>query len=99
MASPCKISHIVLQTNRPRALREWYCTVLGAEIVHENAFISFISYDDEHHRVAFINPGALEARQPGAREAAISAPAARPVCTTSPLPSRAWRRCSTPMRG
>jgi catechol-2,3-dioxygenase len=69
MASPCKISHIVLQTNRPRALREWYCTVLGAEIVHENAFISFISYDDEHHRVAFINPGALEARQPGAREA------------------------------
>jgi hypothetical protein len=54
MASPIKLSHIVLQTNKPRELREWYCTVLGAEIVHENDFISFISYDDEHHRVAFL---------------------------------------------
>jgi catechol-2,3-dioxygenase len=69
MASPSKISHIVLQTNRTRELCEWYCTVLGAEIAHENEFISFISYDDEHHRVAFLNPGALEARRPGERSA------------------------------
>ena len=62
MASPIKLSHIVLQTNKPREL--WYCQVLGAEIVHENDFISFISYDDEHHRLAFLNPGALE---PGER--------------------------------
>ena len=67
MASPIKLSHIVLQTNKPRELREWYCQVLGAEIVHENDFISFISYDDEHHRVAFLNPGALEPREPGER--------------------------------
>ena len=33
MASPIKLSHIVLQTNKPRELREWYCQVLGAEIV------------------------------------------------------------------
>ena len=68
MASPIKLSHIVLQTNKPRELREWYCQVLGAEIVHENEFISFISYDDEHHRVAFLNPGALEPREPGERD-------------------------------
>jgi catechol-2,3-dioxygenase len=67
MASPIKLSHVVLQTNQPHRLREWYCSVLGAEIVHENDFISFISYDDEHHRVAFLNPGALEARAPGVR--------------------------------
>jgi catechol-2,3-dioxygenase len=67
MASPIKLSHIVLQTTRPRALREWYCTVLDAEIVHENDFISFISYDDEHHRVAFLNPGELDKREPGDR--------------------------------
>ena len=69
MGSPYKISHIVLQTNRPRELREWYCAVLDAELVHENEFISFISYDDEHHRVAFLNPGALEGRHPGERGA------------------------------
>lgn len=67
MASPIKISHIVLQTNRPRELQDWYCTVLGAEVVYECEFISFISYDDEHHRVAFLNPGALEQRNPGER--------------------------------
>ena len=71
MASPIKLSHIVLQTNKPRELREWYCQVLGAEIVHENEFISFISYDDEHHRVAFLNPGALEPRQPDCRSAVL----------------------------
>jgi catechol-2,3-dioxygenase len=68
MTSPIKLSHIVLQTNKPRELREWYCKVLGAEIVHENEFISFISYDDEHHRVAFLNPGALAPREPGERD-------------------------------
>ena len=68
MASPIKLSHIVLQTNKPRELREWYCEVLGAEVVHENDFISFISYDDEHHRVAFLNPGALAPREPGERD-------------------------------
>jgi catechol-2,3-dioxygenase len=61
MASPIKLSHLVLQTNKPRELREWYSKVLDAEIVHENEFISFISYDDEHHRVAFLNPGARAA--------------------------------------
>jgi len=56
MASPKKLSHIVLQTNRRPEMRDWYCTVLGADVLHENDAISFISYDDEHHRVAFIDP-------------------------------------------
>jgi catechol-2,3-dioxygenase len=64
MASPIKISHIVLQTNNPKAMQDWYCTVLGGEMVHDAGFISFMSYDEEHHRVAFINPGALDKRSP-----------------------------------
>ena len=66
MASPTKLSHLVLQTNRRNEMRDWYCTVLGAEIQHENPFISFISYDDEHHRVAFLDPGPLAEREPDA---------------------------------
>jgi catechol-2,3-dioxygenase len=69
MASPTKLSHIVLQTNRRNQMRDWYCTVLGAEILHENEFICFISYDDEHHRVAFIDPGPLAEKEPDARRA------------------------------
>ena len=59
--SPKKLSHLVLQTNRRQEMIDWYCLVLGAELLYEGPNISFISYDDEHHRVAFIDPGPLEA--------------------------------------
>jgi catechol-2,3-dioxygenase len=62
MTSPAKMSHLVLNTNRLPAMRDWYCKVLGAEIVQENARICFLSYDEEHHRVAFIDPGPLAPR-------------------------------------
>src|SRR5207244_12078968 len=64
MASPKKLSHLVLQTNRRPEMVEWYCTVLGAQVLHENKHIAFISYDDEHHRVAFVDPGPLADKAP-----------------------------------
>jgi catechol-2,3-dioxygenase len=64
MPSPSKLSHLVLQTNRRPQMVEWYCKVLGAQVLHENKFICFISYDDEHHRVAFIDPGPLADKAP-----------------------------------
>ena len=64
MASPKKLSHLVLQTNRRDQMVEWYCTVLGAEVLFQNKHIAFISYDDEHHRVAFIDPGPLAEKKP-----------------------------------
>ncbi len=80
MASPKKLSHIVLQTNRRREMIEWYCTVLGAEILYEAERISFISYDDEHHRVAFLDPGRWRsANRMGLKRVK------RPDCIMSPL--------------
>ena len=64
MVSPKKLSHLVLQTNRRQEMIEWYCKVLGAELLYQNKFIAFISYDDEHHRVAFIDPGPLAEKAP-----------------------------------
>ncbi len=64
MASPKKLSHLVLQTNRRPQMVDWYCTVLGAELLYENPHIAFISYDDEHHRVAFVDPGPLADKAP-----------------------------------
>jgi catechol-2,3-dioxygenase len=64
MASPKKLSHLVLQTNRRDQMVEWYCTVLGADLLYQNKFIAFISFDDEHHRVAFIDPGPLAEKAP-----------------------------------
>ncbi len=55
MTSPVKLSHYVLQTNQIPALRAFYLAVLGGEIVHENPHLCYNAYDDEHHRIAFVD--------------------------------------------
>ncbi|MCP5027565.1 MAG: biphenyl 2,3-dioxygenase [Actinomycetia bacterium] len=57
MAAPIKLAHIALRTGDVPRLRAWYCTVLEARVVFENDFIAFVSYDDEHHRIAIIDRG------------------------------------------
>ena len=52
--SPAYFAHIVLYTkNRPEMV-DWYCKVLGARITADSKGLSFLTYDDEHHRVAII---------------------------------------------
>lgn len=56
-----KLAHIVLQTNQRDALRDWYLQVLDAHVVYENDVLTFITFDDEHHRLAIAQlPGATE---------------------------------------
>ena len=55
-----QLAHYVVNTNNIAAMRDWYCTVLGAEVVFENDMMCFITYDDEHHRLAFMtSPGGV----------------------------------------
>jgi catechol-2,3-dioxygenase len=49
---PQKLAHIVRRTGRFDELVRWYCTVLGAEVVHSDGMLAFLTYDDEHHRIA-----------------------------------------------
>jgi catechol 2,3-dioxygenase-like lactoylglutathione lyase family enzyme len=60
---PSKLAHIVFQTNQIPAMRDWYCAVLGGHVIYENDHLSFVTYDDEHHRVAFLNFGPLAPRE------------------------------------
>src|SRR5262249_30958680 len=53
--SPTLFAHFVLRTPNRQALIDWYCAVLNAQLVFEDKYIAFITYDDEHHRVAFVN--------------------------------------------
>ena len=56
--APEKFAHVVLKTGNFDAVIAWYATVLEARVAHRNDFIAFLTYDDEHHRVAVINaPG------------------------------------------
>ncbi len=64
---PAKFSHVVYQTNRIPEMRDWYRAVLEAYVVYEDPHIGFLSYDDEHHRIAFLDPGPLSPRTPAPR--------------------------------
>ncbi|WP_419865016.1 VOC family protein [Candidatus Poriferisodalis sp.] len=52
---PAKLAHVVIKTTRYSELIDWYRFVLGAEIAHQNPMVTFLYYDDEHHRLAVIN--------------------------------------------
>ena len=55
MAKP-KFAHIVFQTAQPEAMREWYKAVLDAHVVYQDETLSFLTFDEEHHRVALLHP-------------------------------------------
>lgn len=56
--APAKFAHVVLKTANYDAVITWYATVLQARVAFRNDFIAFLTYDDEHHRVAVLNtPG------------------------------------------
>ena len=58
-ARPSKLAHVVLKTRRYKEVVDWYVMVLGAKIVHANRTATFMTYDDEHHRLAVLNTPAL----------------------------------------
>lgn len=59
---PAKLAHVVFQTNRLAELRDWYCTVLDGHVIWGNDHLTFVTYDDEHHRVALLDLGPLAPR-------------------------------------
>ena len=58
--APVKFAHVVRRTSRFDAMLSWYQTVLGAEIVHSDGMLAFLTYDDEHHRIAIATIPGLE---------------------------------------
>ncbi|MBP0457203.1 VOC family protein [Streptomyces montanisoli] len=64
-ASP-KFAHVVFQTGQPQEMRDWYCTVLDGHVVYQDDALSFVTFDEEHHRVALIHPPVpLSRKAPG----------------------------------
>ena len=52
VVKPRQLAHVVRRTSRFEELVRWYCTVLGAEVVHSDGMLAFLTYDEEHHRIA-----------------------------------------------
>jgi len=58
---PARFGHIVLRTARFAEMAPWYKTLLNAEPLFETPFASFLTYDDEHHRLLIASdPNATE---------------------------------------
>lgn len=63
--SPARLAHLVFRTPRYQQMVSWYCTVLEAHPVFADAMLTFITYDEEHHRAAFVNFPQLTDLDPG----------------------------------
>ena len=53
--APSLFAHFVLRSSNMARMVDWYCTVLNMHVVQRNDFICFMTYDDEHHRLAVVN--------------------------------------------
>ena len=59
---PDRLAHVVLRTKQLHAMTDWWKMTLQAHISFENEFICFLSFDEEHHRVAIAQiPGVKDA--------------------------------------
>jgi catechol-2,3-dioxygenase len=62
------MTHVVQQTSKLEEMRDRHCAVLNGHVVDEGHGLSFVTFDEEHHRVAFISPP--ETLEPKSRAAA-----------------------------
>lgn len=61
--SPARLAHVVLRTTQYETMLDWYKTVLCAWTTFEApGALCFLTYDDEHHRIAIGNVPTLAER-------------------------------------
>jgi catechol-2,3-dioxygenase len=51
VTKPAYISHYGIRTLRYKEMIQWYKTVFRAKIQHQNEFLAFMTFDEEHHRL------------------------------------------------
>lgn len=54
---PQQIAHLVLSTKQIDEMQKWYCSVFDAHVVFASPQVAFLTYDEEHHRIALIRRG------------------------------------------
>lgn len=69
---PKSFAHVVYRTYRYEEMVDWYVKVFNGKIQHDTPVITFIAYDDEHHRIGIINLGL------GKEESEVGVPRGQP---------------------
>ena len=57
---PARFVHVVYRTRRFEQMIDWYRAVFDCKVQYQNPVLAFLTYDDEHHRVALINLSAVK---------------------------------------
>jgi catechol-2,3-dioxygenase len=57
-SGPAYISHYGIRAQRYKEMVGWYQTVFRARIQHENEFLAFMTFDEEHHRLVIFEDSA-----------------------------------------
>jgi len=57
---PARFVHIVYRTHRFAEMIDWYERVFGAHVQFTDGMLAFLTYDEEHHRFAFVNLDAFD---------------------------------------
>lgn len=57
---PQRFVHIVYRTYRFAEMLAWYQLVFGARVLLRNPVLAFLTFDDEHHRVALVDLSAIQ---------------------------------------
>lgn len=52
---PREYAHVVFRTRQPQALIDWYCKVLGMQVVMRHDLINFLTWDHSQDRLAIVN--------------------------------------------
>ena len=60
LVTPAAFAHFVLRCREVNASITWYETVLGMKVVQRNESLAFLTYDEEHHRLALVQVGGDE---------------------------------------
>jgi catechol-2,3-dioxygenase len=57
---PKTFAHVVYRTYQFQEMLAWYVKVFCGKVQYQNEVIAFMTYDDEHHRVALLNMGLIK---------------------------------------
>jgi catechol-2,3-dioxygenase len=57
---PSRFVHVVYRTRQFDKMIQWYQDVFDCRVQYQNPVLAFLTYDDEHHRVALVNLSAVK---------------------------------------
>ena len=63
---PAYISHYGIRAKNYKDMVDWYKTVFEARVQHENEFLAFMTFDEEHHRIVIFEDAETVDRVPTA---------------------------------